>query len=129
MIASPAIGIVIWMLALMGYNHFGGRPGWLYPVLILVSLAGSLIGNFGSYAITVVLMIRDGELYNYLYTDTARLIFEGLENDTAFLRDFVAEAGKGALFAGMMSVLYMIDSIMESKSQRLKMIDLEKQNK
>jgi hypothetical protein len=128
--ASPAIGIVIWMLALKGYDHFGGRPGWLkFPVLILVSLAGSLIGNFGSYAITVVLMLRDGELYNYMYTDTARLIFEAMENDTAFLRDFVAEAGKGSLYAGAMSVLYIIDSIIDRKSQKLKLTDLEEQKK
>lgn len=120
---ASIVGLLIGWLADKGYNLLKGKQGkGKILILILAVIFGVLLGTFASDALSLAIMIGDGELPGYVLTDIPVMIVTLLRLEPEYMSATLGNIAMGLLFAGL-GVFAMLMRAGKEVS-RTKMIDL-----
>jgi len=99
---ASVVGFAIGWLAEKGYNLLKGKQGKAkIAILILVVMAGVLLGTFGGDAMSLATMIHGGELPGFTYGDIFPFMLMLLAEDVEYAGAVGSNVVMGLLFAAL----------------------------
>lgn len=99
---ASLVGLLIGWLALKGYDLMKGKQGKAKVlILILAIIVGVLLGTVGGDVLTVLGMLREGELYGLSFGDIPGFLLLNWQENPEYRQGVISNIGTGLLFAAL----------------------------
>jgi len=117
---ASIVGFVIGILAERGYNLFKGKKGGLkVAILIVLVIAGVVVGTLAGEWLTLYTMMQDGELIGYTAKDLLPLLMEAIEEEEVFMI-LLKNIAMGIFFAALGVFALIRKTSKEAKPTKVK---------
>lgn len=118
---ASIVGFVIGILAERGYNLFKGKKGGLkVAILIVLVIAGVVVGTLAGEWLTLYTMMQEGELIGYTAKDLLPLLIEIIEVEEEATAAVLKNIGTGVLFAALGVFALIRKTAKEAKPTKVK---------
>jgi len=117
---ASIVGFVIGILAERGYNLFKGKKGGLkVAILVVLVIAGVVVGTLAGEWLTLYTMMQDGELIGYTAKDLLPLLMEAIEEEEVFMI-LLKNIAMGIFFAALGVFALIRKTSKEAKPTKVK---------
>ena len=122
---AALMGVVIGLLAAIGYKKCGGKDGGAKGIIIILcSILGVIVGTFGADVIYLVISIKNGQLSPLGYKDIVPAIVYLLTNRAEYRTSTLANIGIGLVFA-FVGIFSLRRGMNLGKKSKSKILNLE----